>query len=114
MTLEKSNNNAIDSSQYEKICSIPNSMSILPELLPIALKLAERCITGTFNLTNPGLISHNEILELYKEIVDPKFTWKNFSLEEQSKILAADRSNNYLDTQKLQTFYKKLSNFGVM
>jgi len=95
---------------YEKICSIPNSMSILPELLPIALKLIERCITGTFNLTNPGLISHNEILELYKEIVDPKFTWKNFSLEEQSKILAADRSNNYLDTKKLRTLYPKVKN----
>ena len=85
-------------------------MSILPELLPIALKLAESNITGTFNLTNPGLISHNEILELYKEIVDPKFTWKNFSLEEQSKILAADRSNNYLDTNKLQTIYPKIKN----
>ena len=96
--------------KYEKICSIPNSMSILPELLPIALKLAESNVTGTFNLTNPGLISHNEILELYKEIVDSKFTWKNFSLEEQSKILAADRSNNYLDTNKLQSLYPKIKN----
>ena len=57
---------------------------------------------GTLNLTNPGLISHNEILEMYKEIVDPEFEWKNFSQEEQAKILAADRSNNFLDTTKLQ------------
>ena len=26
---------------YEKICSIPNSMTVLPELLPVALNLAE-------------------------------------------------------------------------
>ena len=26
-------------------------------------------VTGTVNLTNPGLVSHNEILEMYKEIV---------------------------------------------
>lgn len=87
---------------YEKICSIPNSMTVLPELLPVALNLALNNHTGTLNLTNPGLISHNEILEMYKEIVDPNFTWKNFTQEEQSKILAADRSNNYLDTSELE------------
>ena len=57
----------------------------------------------TLNLTNPGLISHNEILEMYKEIVDPTFKWSNFSVEEQAKILAADRSNNYLNTEKLES-----------
>ena len=88
---------------YEKICSIKNSMTVLPELLPMAMKLAEQNETGTLNLTNPGLISHNEILEMYKEIVDPTFKWSNFSVEEQAKILAADRSNNYLNTEKLES-----------
>lgn len=77
-------------------------MTVLPELLPIALNLALNNHTGTLNLTNPGLISHNEILEMYKEIVDPNFTWKNFTIEQQSEILAADRSNNYLDTSELE------------
>ena len=95
---------------YEKICSIPNSMSVLPELLPIALKLAQEKHTGTLNLTNPGLISHNEILEMYKKIVDPDFTWKNFTQEEQSEILASDRSNNYLNTEKLESLYPQIQN----
>ena len=95
---------------YEKICSIPNSMTVLPELLPVALKLALTNHHGTLNLTNPGLISHNEILEMYKEIVDPDFEWKNFSQEEQAKILAADRSNNYLDTTKLQELDSNVKN----
>ena len=47
------------------------------------------------------MISHNQILELYKKYIDPEFTWKNFSLEEQAKILAAGRSNNELDSSKL-------------
>ena len=38
---------------------------------------------------------------MYKEIIDPTFTWKNFSLQQQSEILAAGRSNCKLDTQKL-------------
>ena len=89
---------------YEKICSVPNSMSVLPELLPIALKMMEKCIVGTINLTNPGVISHNEILEMYKEYVDKSFSWNNFSIEEQRKVIACDRSNNLLDTTKLENF----------
>jgi dTDP-glucose 4,6-dehydratase len=91
--------------QYEKICSIHNSMTVLPDLLPVMVDLSKRKQTGTINLTNPGTISHNEILEMYKEIVDPKFTWKNFTIEEQNKILASKRSNNALDTSKLEKLY---------
>ena len=95
---------------YEKICSIPNSMTVLPELLPMAIELAKNNHTGTLNLTNPGLVSHNEILEMYKEIVDPEFKWKNFTQEEQAKILAADRSNNFLDTSKLESLFPNVKN----
>jgi hypothetical protein len=93
---------------YEYICSIPNAMTVLDELLPYALDMAKKGTTGTINLTNPGLVSHNEILEMYKEIVDPSFTWKNFSLEDQAKILAADRSNNSLDSSKLLGLYPEV------
>ena len=93
---------------YQKICSIPNSMTVLPELLPLVLDMQKKKITGTINLTNPGLISHNEILELYKKIVDTNFCWENFSQEDQLKILACDRSNNYLDTKKLEEMYPKV------
>ena len=95
---------------YEKICSIPNSMTVLDELIPIMIDMAKNNVTGTINLTNPGLISHNEILDMYKEIIDPNFTYKNFSIEEQSKILAAGRSNNYLDTSKLEKMYPEVNN----
>jgi len=95
---------------YEKICSIPNSMTVLPELLPLVVDMMTQRTIGTINLTNPGLISHNEILEMYKKIVDSDFTWKNFTLEEQSKILASERSNNFLDTTRLETLYPNVKN----
>jgi len=95
---------------YDQICSVPNSMTVLPELLVYVLDMMKNKTTGTVNLTNPGLISHNEILEMYKEIVDPSFKWKNFSQEEQRKILAADRSNNFLDTKKLEYLYPQVDN----
>lgn len=88
---------------YEKICSIPNSMTVLEDMVPIMVRLAIERETGTVNLTNPGVISHNEILALYKEFVDPSFVWENFSLAEQAQVLLSERSNNALDTTLLQT-----------
>lgn len=93
---------------YEKICSIPNSMTVLPDFYPVILDLMEKNETGTLNLTNPGLISHNEILEMYREIVNPEFKWKNFSVEEQNKILDGKRSNNFMDTKKLEKMYPSI------
>ena len=89
-------------SNYKKVCSIPNSMTVLNELLPIMVDIALQKKTGTLNLTNPGVISHNEILEMYKELVDPSFTWSNFTIEEQNQVLASKRSNNCLDTTLLE------------
>jgi len=89
---------------YKKICSLPNSMTVLDELLPIMLEMAARKEVGTVNLVNPNGISHNEILTMWRDIVDPKFKWEEFSLEEQSKILLGERSNNILDTTRLQNF----------
>ena len=51
-----------------------------------------------------------EILEMYKEIIDPNFTWVNMSLEDQDKILLAGRSNNILDTNKLKKLYPNIKN----
>jgi len=90
---------------YKKVCSVPNSMTVLDELIPILIDMAEKKVVGTINLTNPGLISHNEILEMYKEIVNPAFKWDNFTIEEQAKVLSAGRSNNYLDTTILEKLY---------
>lgn len=90
---------------YEKICSIANSMTVLDELIPVMIDMAFRKTTGTVNMTNPGVITHNEILEMYKKYVDPTKTWQNFTEEEQSKILLSGRSNNELDASKLAKMY---------
>ncbi|XP_021754074.1 bifunctional dTDP-4-dehydrorhamnose 3,5-epimerase/dTDP-4-dehydrorhamnose reductase-like [Chenopodium quinoa] len=94
--------------RYEKVVNIPNSMTILDELLPISIEMAKRNLTGIYNFTNPGVVSHNEILEMYRDYIDPKFTWKNFTLEEQAKVIVAPRSNNELETTKLKTEFPEL------
>jgi 3,5-epimerase/4-reductase len=95
---------------------VPNSMTVLSELIPVSLVMAQRKVSGIVNFCNPGAISHNEVLALYKQYVDPDYTWSNFTLEvslllppallspspqEQDKILKAKRSNNTLDHTRL-------------
>jgi len=87
--------------KYEKVVNIPNSMTILTELLPASLAMAKKGLTGVYNFTNPGVISHNQVLDLYKKYIDPTYTYQNFTIEEQAKVIKAARSNNELDTTKL-------------
>ncbi|KAJ4845004.1 Rhm1p, partial [Turnera subulata] len=88
--------------RYNRVVDIPNSMTILDELLPISIEMAKRNLRGIWNFTNPGVVSHNEILAMYKKYVDPSFKWANFTLEEQARVIVAPRSNNELDASKLK------------
>lgn len=94
--------------RYDKVIDVPNSMTVLADMLPASLKMAEAKLTGIYNFCNPGAISHNEVLDMYTAIIDPSFKYSNFSVEEQNKILAAKRSNNELDATKLNRALEKL------
>jgi dTDP-4-dehydrorhamnose reductase len=93
---------------YKKICNMDNSMTVLPELLPYMIDMAKNKLTGTVNLTNPGVICHNEILQLVRDIALPELTWENFTVQEQNAILLSERSNNMLNTHKLEDLYPQV------
>ncbi|GAA0160999.1 hypothetical protein LIER_39146 [Lithospermum erythrorhizon] len=95
-------------SRYNKVVNIPNSMTILDELMPISIEMAKRNLRGIYNFTNPGVVSHNEILQMYKEYIDPEYKWENFTLEEQAKVIVAARSNNEMDASKLKNEFPEL------
>jgi 3,5-epimerase/4-reductase len=94
--------------KYEYVCSVANSMTVLEDMYPVILDMIRNNVTGTFNMCNKGVITHNEILELYKEYVDSSFAWKNFSVEEQNKILLSKRSNIELSSKKLYDLYPNI------
>lgn len=99
--------------RYARVVDIPNSHSVLHDLLPLAVAMSERREAGVYNFTNPGAISHNEVLALYKGLVDPAFEWANFSLEEQAKVISAERSNCELDAGKLLGLVERYRCEGV-
>ncbi len=87
--------------QYKKLVNIPNSMSILEDLLPLVPQMIDRNLTGIYNFVNPGTLSHNEVIELYKQYINPLHTYENFSIEEQNELLKVPRSHCHLSANKL-------------
>lgn len=93
---------------YEKVVNIPNSMTVLDELLPLSIEMAKRNCRGIWNFTNPGVISHNEILNMYRDYFNPNFKWTNFTVEEQARVIVAPRCNNELDGSKMKKEFPEL------
>ena len=83
---------------------------MLEDLLPIAVDMTLKEIKGNFNFVNPGILTHNELLELYKHYIDQGLTYENFTVEEQNTILKARRANAELSANKLLTLYPGIPN----
>lgn len=89
---------------YPKIMSVPNSVTVLPDLLPALLQLMRKKHVGTVNLVNHGSIDHEEILSHYIKYVDPSHTYELIRMDHSSdlaKALKSKRSNCHLDTAVL-------------
>lgn len=69
----------------------------------------DKKVVGTLNATNPGVIDHNTILSWYKELQNPSHTWETVTGEELvATLVKGARSNNYLDTSRLETLFPEL------
>ncbi len=96
--------------KYRKLVNIPNSMSVLEDLLPLVPQMLECKLIGNYNFVNPGTISHHEVIELYKEYVDADHEYESFSLEEHDKILRVPRSHCELSAKKLLEKFPDIPN----
>jgi dTDP-4-dehydrorhamnose reductase len=88
---------------YEKVISVPNSITIIDDLIEAGKQLMEKRATGIYNIVNPGVVEHKDILKLYKEIVDPSYEANYISLEELETMTKAPRSNCILSTKKIES-----------
>lgn len=93
---------------YKKVINVPNSLCVLDDMLPILVDMTLKEVKGNFNFVNPGALSHNQVLDLYREYVDPNHTYENFTIEEQDKMLKARRANAELNVDALLKLYPNI------
>lgn len=97
---------------YKKILSSPNSVTVLPDLLPALLKMMKIRYTGTINFVNHGCTEHTEILKAYKKIVDPSHKYELIGENDCSELaqkLRSSRCNCYLSTDVLAQLAPEVS-----
>ncbi|VDM24018.1 unnamed protein product [Toxocara canis] len=92
---------------FSRVFDIPNSVTVLPDCLPILLDLAIKRHCGTINLVNPGPIRFPEIIDLYKKLVDPSVQCEIVKPESDDEVLRS-RAHCTLDTSKLQRLYPSM------
>ncbi|KAH7723485.1 NAD dependent epimerase/dehydratase [Aphelenchoides avenae] len=86
---------------FKTVLDVPNSLTYLPDCLPILLDLALRQEVGNINLVNPGAISFVEILKIYEAETGKKLEYSSQTLEDNPNA-AKLRAHCALDTSRVQ------------
>ena len=86
---------------FERVASVPNSVTVLDDFWAPAEALIARGETGVWNMVNDGAETHDALLALWREHVDPAHAFEVITPEVLAGDLVAKRSNCILDTSKL-------------
>jgi nucleoside-diphosphate-sugar epimerase len=87
--------------KYNKLISYENSLSYMPDVAAVAVKMAtdRNIATGIYNVCNPGSSNAREIVNMMG--IEKEF----FTENEFKNAVVAPRSNCILDTNKLQRVF---------
>lgn len=99
--------NLIDKlASYPKVVDVNNSATVVIDMILAFRQLLEKKASGIFHCTNPGAITHREILALYEKYIDPKHTNQWISPEElvSSSLARRKRSNNIMQSINLAKY----------
>ena len=90
---------------YSRLINLPNSVSVISELLPVSTHMIASRHTGLYNFTNPGAITPAQIMRAVDETFpEAAKTWEAVEDTEilfSSKAIVAPRSNCVLSSQAL-------------
>lgn len=90
---------------YPKIIDVKNSLTVVDDMVEVFRRLLEKQASGIFHVTNPGYISHREIISLYKKFVDPDLPDKEWLSEDDlvaEGLAKKKRSSNILQSRNLE------------
>lgn len=86
---------------YKQIIDIPNSMTMVSDLVRCVDWVIKTSQVGTFHVANPQSITAAQIMREFQKH-RPKHTFEIISEKQLDRLTIAKRSNCVLDTRKLQ------------
>lgn len=89
---------------FKRVIDVENSLTVVPDMIEVFRQLLEKKAEGIFHVVNHSSIKHREILEMYKEIVDPVHSCEWISEAElvTSGLAKKKRSNNIMQSANLE------------
>jgi UDP-glucose 4,6-dehydratase len=93
---------------YTRLINLPNSVSVLSELLPISCHMTLNSHTGLYNFTNPGAITPAQIMRAFDEtfphLAKPWTAVDDTEILFSTKAIVAPRSNCVLSAWELMDY----------
>jgi dTDP-4-dehydrorhamnose reductase len=85
------------------VVDVENSVTIVSDMIKTFRALLEKKAEGIFHCTNPGSITHRQIIALYEKYIDPehKNEWITESDLVAQGLAAKKRSNNIMTSLNL-------------
>ena len=78
---------------YQRILNLPNSVTIMEDLMEFIEKVVKKRPSGVLNAVNPGVYRHEDLLERFREKVDPDRSFEYIGAEAFEGMTKAARSN---------------------
>jgi 3,5-epimerase/4-reductase len=89
---------------YPNLISAENSVTVVDDLMGAVRRIMEVRAQGIFHVVNPGVMSHRDLIALYREMVDPGHTCEWIEEDDLMKkgLAIARRSNCILQSERLK------------
>ncbi|HEX3095604.1 MAG TPA: dTDP-glucose 4,6-dehydratase [Patescibacteria group bacterium] len=86
---------------YSKFHDVPNSMTVIEDLVEVTGELIKQRKTGLYNVVNPGLSSPFKIATMLKEIINPDMAIEKLTKADVEKMYSVKRPDTILSITKL-------------
>ena len=87
--------------RYDRVLDVANSLTYIPDFLRAAQQLIAVRRAGVFHLVNPGVTSPFEVMQRYRDRVDPAHQFDRLSASQLGEVTRASRSSCVLSIDKL-------------
>ncbi len=88
---------------YKQIIDVQNSVTVVDDFVAVARQLIAQRAPGIFHVTNPGVMRHRELVDLYRELVDPNHVCEFIEADDLVRrgLAMSARSNCILSSARL-------------